>query len=338
MEDYTIVEKYQQGKSSTVAIRPYFNEERENMGLEIYGMSLHEGVWHQESLACLEMNGVKRYVTGLNEFAPEVKKLSPGEREIKIKEIRKAVAQLESELAANFVDPEDKDFWNKVELLKPNNDKFWSKIELRCGNEPVYLDPAKDPYDLIKLYAINAGGFSMISKSLKEARKSPNPKKFYLDQIEETVSTRTEYTKLRNKAIGALESLYTKDSPKLIYVAKVVDSDSVQYTKSTQIDIIYENMDAHINGKGTESNKKRAAEEFITASNDTMKNLKIRALVKDAMFYRFILIKANSWIETLDSGVKLGKVPSEVVTFLKNAENEEVLKSLLDKVEPYWNA
>ncbi|BCV02221.1 MAG: hypothetical protein CM15mV51_0360 [uncultured marine virus] len=29
--------------------------------------------WHKKNLACLEMNGVKRYVTGLNEFAPDVK-------------------------------------------------------------------------------------------------------------------------------------------------------------------------------------------------------------------------------------------------------------------------
>ena len=127
MEDYTIVEKYQQGKNKTIAIRPYFNPERENMGLESYGMSLHEGVWHQESIACLEMNGVKRYVTGLNEFSPDVKRLAPGEREIKVKEIRNAVAQLEAELAANIIDPEDKDFWNNVTLLKPDNDKFWSR-------------------------------------------------------------------------------------------------------------------------------------------------------------------------------------------------------------------
>ena len=85
-DEYTIVEKYQQGKNQTIAIRPYFNDDRQNMGLENYAMSLHEGVWHEESLACLEMNGVKRYVTGLNEFAPEVKKLPPGEREIKIKQ------------------------------------------------------------------------------------------------------------------------------------------------------------------------------------------------------------------------------------------------------------
>jgi len=338
MEDYTIVEKYQQGKKEAVAIRPYFNPERENMGLEQYGMCLHDGVWHEENLACLEMNGVKRYITGLNEFAPEVKVLPPGEKEIKVKEIRKAVSQLEAELAANVVDPEDKDFWNKLTLLKPDNDKFWSRITLRCGNEPVFLDPEKDPYDLIKLHAINAGGFSMISKSLRDAKKSPNPKKFYLDQLQETVSTRTEYTKLKNRALAKLEELYDKNSIKLMYVAKVIDADSVQYTKSTQSDIIYENMDNHINGNGTESNKKRAAEEFISASKTSMKDLKIRALIKDTMFYRFILIKSNGWIETLDSSIKLGKVPSEVLTFLKNPENEEILNSLMNKVEPYWNA
>ena len=335
-EDYTIVEKYQQGKNQTIAIRPYFDPNRQNMGLEHYGMSLHEGVWHEENIACLELNGVKRYVTGLNEFSPDIKRLPPGEKDIKIKEIRKAVSQLEQELAANYVDPEDKEFWNKVTLLKPDNDKFWSRISLRCGNDPVYLDPKKDPYDLIKLYAIQAGGFSMISKSLKSAKTSPNPKKFYLDQLEETISTRTEYTKLKNKALVELEKMYEKNANKLIYVAKVVDADSVQYTKSTPHDIVYENMDAFIGGEGTESSKKRAAEQFLSASKSTMKDLKIRALVKDAMFYRFITPKASGWIETLDSGLKLGKVPSEVVEFFKNPEHEDTLKSLMDKVEPYW--
>ena len=338
MENYTIVEKYQQTKNTSIAIRPFFNPDRENMGLEQYGMALHDGVWHQESLACLELNGIKRYVTGLNEFAPEIKRLSPGEKELKVKEIRRVVAQLEAELAANIIDTEDKDFWNKVQLLKPDNDKFWSKIELRCGNDPVFLDPNTDPYDLLKIHAINAGGFSMIAKSLKDARSSVNMKKFYLDQMDETISTRTEYTKLKNKAINKLENLYTKDSNKLMYVAKVLDADSVQYSKSTQLDIIYENMDVYINGKGTENSKKRAANSFIEAADDTMKNLKLRALVKDAMFYRFILVKSNGFIEPLDNSIRLGKLPSEVVLFLSNPENDEILKSLLDKLEPYWNS
>jgi len=338
MSDYTIVEKYQQDKNQTIAIRPFFNPSRENMGLQNYGMALHEGVYHEESLACLELNGVKRYVTGLNEFAPDVKMLPPGEREIKIKEIRKVVTQLEAELAANVIDPEDKDFWNKVTLLKPDNDKFWSRISLRCGNDPLFLDPNKDPYDLIKLYAINAGGFSIVGKSLKESKSSVNAPKFYLDQLEETISERTEYTKLRNKALVELQKLYDKDIAKLMYVAKTVDTDSVQYTKSTPNDVMYENMDAFINGFGTESNKKRAAEGFLSSAKDTMENLKIRALVKDALFYRFMVTKASGWIELLDSSEKLGKRPAEVVDYLKSPANEDTLMSLLAKVEPYWNA
>jgi len=338
MSDYTIVEKYQQGKDTTVAIKPYFNPDKDNMGLQNYGMALHDGVWHQESLACLEMNGVKRYVTGLNEFAPEVKLLPPGEKEIKIKEIRRVVAQLEQELAANVIDLEDKEFWNKVSLLRPDNDKFWSRIELRCGNDPVYLDPVKDPYDLIKIYAINAGGFSIVAKSLKKAKHSNNKYKFYLDQLEEAISTRTEYSKIRNKALSQLESMYNKNVTKLMYVAKCVDVESTQYTKSTSNDVIYENMDLFINGEGTERNKKKAAEKFLSTAKMTMKDLKISALVKDALYYRFITRKQNGWIETLDTAVKLGKSPTEVVAFLKNPENEDSLAHIKGKVEQYWNS
>ena len=99
----TMIEKYQQGKDTSIAIRTYFNRDMENMGLENYGMSLFEGVVHQEELSCLEVNGIKRYVTGLNEFAPEVRKLSADKREGKIREIRSAVATLERDLAAKWI-------------------------------------------------------------------------------------------------------------------------------------------------------------------------------------------------------------------------------------------
>jgi hypothetical protein len=308
------------------------------MGLQNYGMALYDGVWHQETLACLELNGVKRFVTGLNEFAPDVKMLPPGEKEIKVKEIRSVVSQLEKELAANVVDPNDKEFWNKVTLLSPSNDKFWSRIEIRCGNDPVYLDPVKDPYDLIKLHAINAGGFSIVAKSLKSAKSSNNKFKFYLDQLEETISTRTEYSKIRNRALVELQTMYDKNVTKLMYVAKCVDIESTQYTKSTPNDIVYENMDMYINGEGTERNKKKAAELFLKTSKMTMKDLKISALVKDGLYYRFITRKQSGWIETLDTSVKLGKTPTEVVSFLKNPENEDTLAHIKGKVEHYWNS
>ena len=338
MTDYTIVEKYQQSKNQSIAIRPFFNPNVENMGLEQYGLSLHDGVFHEESLACLEINGVKRYVTGLNEFAPEVKKLASAERKTKIKEIRKVVAQLEAELAANVVDTEDKDFWNKLTVMKPDNSSFWDKISLRCGNDPVFLDPETDPYDLIKLYAINAGGFSIVAKSLKEAKASNNSPKFYLDTMQETLTTRTEVSKLRNKALASLQNLYDTNTNKLMYVAKICDANSAQYVKSTPNDVLYENMDEYINGNGAESSKKRAASQFSDVAALDMEELKIRALIKDSLYYRFMTTKAGGWIEPIDSGIRLGKTPSECLEFLKNPENDESLTSLLNKIEPYWNS
>ena len=338
MEDYTIVEKYQQGKNKTIAIRPFFNANKENMGLEQYGLSLHDGVFHEESLACLEMNGVKRYVTGLNEFAPEVKMLPKLEKKAKIKEIRAVVAQLEAELAANVVDTEDKEFWNKLTIMKPDNSTFWDKISLRCGNDPTFLDPAADPYDLIKLHAINAGGFSIVAKSLKAAKESNTPFKFFLDTAKESLSTRTELSKLRNKSLVALQNMYDSNVAKLMYVAKICDVDSVQYVKATPNDVLYENMDAYINGFGGESSKKRAASQFLEVAGLDMEELKIRALIKDSLYYRFITTKAGGWIEPIDSGIKLGKSPSECLQHLKNPENEDTLMSLLAKVEPYWNS
>jgi len=338
MEDYTIVEKYQQTKNKTIAIRPFFNANKENMGLEQYGLSLHDGVFHEESLACLEMNGVKRYVTGLNEFAPDVKMLPKAEKIAKIKEIRAVVAQLEAELAANVVDTEDREFWNKLTIMKPDNSAFWDKISLRCGNDPTFLDPATDPYDLIKLHAINAGGFSIVAKSLKAAKESNTPFKFFLDTAKESLSTRTELSKLRNKALVALQNMYDSNVAKLMYVAKICDVDSVQYVKATPNDVLYENMDAYINGVGAESSKKRAASQFLEVAGLDMEELKIRALIKDSLYYRFITTKAGGWIEPIDSGIKLGKSPSECMQHLKNPENEDTLMSLLAKVEPYWNS
>lgn len=228
----TIVSTPYDVKSGTISIKPYFEQGISNLGLEKYGMSLHDGIFHEEELALIERNGIRRYLTGLNEFAPEIKLIADKEqREAKIKDIRETVAQLEKELAANIIDPKDPDFWNKVKLLKHDNDEFWSKISIRCGNEPVILDPAKDPYDLIKLRAIEAGGFSIVAPSYEAARAMAVSPKFFLDKYVETVSTKTEGKKLKNKALSELDKLFNKNQNKLFYVAKVVDANSPQYKR-----------------------------------------------------------------------------------------------------------
>ena len=334
----TIVEKYQQGKSNKVSIKPYFDPIVANMGLEKYGMSLMDGVYHEEQLACLEINGIKRYLTGLNEFAPEVKLLPEDEREGKVQEIRKVVAQLEKELAANVLNTDDAEFWNKVKLLRPDNDEFWGKITIRCGNEPLFLDPYKDPYDLIKLYAVEAGGFSIVAKNLQDAKARPVAPKFFLDKAETTASTNTEVKKLRNRALSELQKLFDKSPQKMFLIAKIVDINSAQYKKSTPNDIIYDNMDRYINGESVEKNKKKTAEQFIEAARLDMETLKIKAIVKDASYYKFISTKPDGFIYHMNSGTAMGKSSAAVSEFLKNPLNQEIMLDLMERVEKMWNA
>ena len=323
-------------KKTAIAVRPYFDKKATNMGLEDYGMSLYDGVTHTEQLACLENNGVVRYITGLNEFAPEIKLLQLEEREARVREIRISVTELEKELAANVIDPEDKDFWNKVTLLQPNNKEFWNKIDISCGNDPLYLDPSK-PFDRIKLHAIEAGAFAMIARSFDDARAKAVPPKFYLDKEEETVMVRTEYKKLRNKAYSELQKLYDKNSTKLFYIAKVVDTNSTQYRKSTQLDIIYENMDKYISGDGAETNKEKASKTFIDAVNMDMESLKIKSIVRDSIFFKYIVNKADGYIYHAKTNALLGRNVSDVIEHLKNPLNEDILKDLNTACEKYWN-
>ena len=324
-------------KQTTIAVRPFFDNSASNMGLEEYGISLFDGVTHNEQLACLENNGVVRYITGLNEFAPEIKLLNQEDREARVREIRSAIVELEKELAANVIEIDDPQFWNKVKLLKPDNAEFWNKISISCSNDPLFLDP-RDPYDRIKLHAIEAGGFSIVAKSFDDARSKAVPPKFYLDKEEETVMYRTEYKKLRNKALSELQKLFDKNSTKLFYIAKVVDINSTQYKRSTPLDIIYENMDRHINGEGGETNKERAAKSFMETATLDMETLKIKSIVRDSVFFKYIINKADGYIYHAKSNSLLGRNVSDVVEFLKNPLNEDLLKDLNLACEKYWNS
>jgi hypothetical protein len=328
------------GPSATgpVSIKPVVNPDADNMGLQNYNLSLFPGTFQEEQLACLEKNGVKRWITGLNEFAPEVKNIKdPEHRAAVIKDIRETVSQLEKELAANYIDPTDEDFWAKVKLLRPDNDDFWTKITVRCGNEPLFLNPKNDPFDLIKLKAIEAGAFSIVAKSWEDAQSMSRPPKFYLDKTIDSVASRTQTKKLRNKALSELDKLYNKNINKLMYVCKIVDAHSAQYKKSTPIDIMYENMDAYINGEGIERNELRAAETFMKATELDMESLKLKALVKDASFYKVLAPRADGMIYHIPTTTMLGRNASEVVEYLKNPLNENILVEILNTIEPMWN-
>lgn len=325
-------------KVGKINIRPFIDSTKENMGLEAYNMAIFPGVFHEEQLAAIERNGVVRYITGLDEFAPEVQNLNNLEqKEGIIFNIRSVVAYLEKTLATNVIQLDDAEFWNKVKLLKPDNHEFWGKISIRCGNDPLTLEPNKDAYDLIKFMAIEAGGFDLIAKSHEDASSMPVPPKFFLDKEINTVSTRAVFKRIRNKAIGLLDEASAKNPKKLLYIAKAIDSNSISYKLNTPLDILYDVMDDYINGLGVESNKTRAAEYFIQIAELDMETLKMKALVKDASFYKIISLKPDGMLYHTVTATMMGRNVSDVVLYLKNPLNQDILVKLLEEVEGFWN-
>lgn len=320
-----------------VAVRPYVDPKNSNMGLERYDMVLHQGTSHKEQLTCLEVFGIRRHLTGLNEFAPEIEKMADGaQKKAVVKQIREKVAYLERSLVNNdvtkYIDSKDpKDFWDKVEHIKWNNYAFWDTIFMEMTNDPIFLDP-KNPADFIKICCIEAGGFSEIAKSLEDARSSTKYM-FYLDKKEETAAIETHVKKIKNRALAVLDDLYNKDAKKLWWVAKNIDSSSTQYKNDIPNDIVYDNMDNYINGLGIEKVVTEAAKTFIDYAESEIEELRIRGTVRDAFFYKYILKKPDGNMYHNESSILLGKNMADCVEYLKNPANAELWDRLLKQVK-----
>lgn len=323
---------------SKVTIRPYLEPNVFNMGLEKYGQVLFDGAKQSLEMAAVEEGNTLRYKTGVNPFAPELSLLSDEDREAVIEQIKEIVIQAESKLGGMVIKKDDPEWWNKVVKLKPDNIKFWSSTDMKLllSNDPHYLEVGKSPTDLLIYMAIKAGGYPEIAKNLSEAKMRAKAPKFFLDELEETASLSTEVSKLRNQAGGLLQQLYEKNINKLMYVCKVIDPSSTQYRKSTPVDIMYQNMDKYISGETVEKDKRQTAKQFIEVANLDPETLKLKALVKDATFYKYLAIKGDGMIYDMESGTAMGKNPSQVVEFLKNPLHEDIWKSLTNKIEKHW--
>lgn len=328
-------EKY--AKSGRIAIKPYVDPSVQNMGLENYNLVVFPGTAQREPMACIEQNGRIRYLNGLDESAPEIKGIQDTEkREAKIKEIRSIVAMLEFEKHYNELDIEDPKFWSNVQTYKPNNSEFWSKIQIECANDDIILDPVNKTEDLLIVLAIEAGGFPIVAKSLEDCKSGVHKRKWFLDRQIDTAATRVSSSKLKNKALTMLTEIADEKPRKLFYIAKLVDSNSMQYKNGTLPDVIYDNMDEFINGYGAESNVKKAANQFMDIAGLDMQELKIRSMIKDATFYKYIILKGDGLLYYAKDNVMLGRNPSEVYEYLSNPMNEDVLVKLQDQVEKIW--
>jgi len=97
-------------------------------------------------------------------------------------------------------------------------------------------------------------------------------------------------------------------------------------------------MDNYINGNGGETNLERAAKSFLETASMDMETLKIKSIVRDSVFFKYIINKADGYIYHVKSNAMLGRNVSDVIEHLKNPLHEDILKDLNQSVEKYWNS
>lgn len=346
---------------STMSIQPHITS-ASNMGLEKYEMVLMDATSQRFDLACETNGNIITYKTGLNEMGPEVQSITdPEKKKDKIAEIRGIVAWLENVEAGNYkVNPDtcmegygtsNDHFWENVKVFKSvftheydnrtgmRIPTYWdSNIFLVLDNDGQVLDVSK-PKDMAIKYCIMAGGFSEVAPSLEEAENRGARCKFYLDVREETAKIRTEYKKLRNDAGGELNNMLKRDTNRLFYVGKLVAPNSMQYKtgkNGTPMDIIYEDVDLYLDGKGIEKVKETAIKYFLELATAPMQHLILHCLVKDAKTLNLIMTKGDGGIYYLKTDSYMGKTIGEVVAWLDNPLNENIKKELSNIVESKW--
>ena len=70
---------------------------------------------------------------------------------------------------------------------------------------------------------------------------------------------------------------------------------------------------------------------------DAMNKANIEALVKDATFFRMITLKPDGMLYHTKTSSLLGRNVADVVEFVKNPLNEDLLVKILAEVESLWN-
>jgi len=321
-----------------IAIRPFCDPTKPNMGLEEYDMVVFPGTFQMEPMACITYRGKLRYLNGLDEFAPEVKGIEDKEkREARVKEIRTIVSQLEYEKTYNKVDSQDDKFWNLIETFRPDNRDMWGKIDLKLSNDPIFLTPSTNTDHLLLILAIEAGGFPAVAKSLEDCKSGVRIKKWYLDKQLESAGTKVTVSKIKNKALAMLDKLAEENPRKLLYIAKLADNNSMQYKNSTLQSVIYDNMDEFITGLGVERSIKTASQRFLSYAELDTGELKLRAVIKDATFYKIVISKGDGMIHYPKGNIMLGRNASEVYEKLNNPLHEDLYDQIVSEVELTWN-
>lgn len=326
-----------------ITVKANAKETNTSMGLEGYNMVVFPQVKHSEPLAyILGAGNVKRYLTGLDEEHPSIKSIVDKEtREAKILSIRKIVQYLEKAHSFNIIDDKElkeDTFWKKVKTFYPTNSDFYSKIKMEFVNDDVFLFPSEKVEDMVKYLALKNGGFSMCSTDKESCNKEG--KRWYLSNENAEALVDIKGERLKNKAIAVLESIMDESNRKLFYMSKILIPEASSFRIQTSKEILYNFLNAYLNGKKNVVRIHDAATRFLEVSELSNEELFIKAIVQDLYNYNQIVITSGSHTyvdsESKESYV-LGRNVSEVYEHLASPINQEFVKIVQEKVKKnYW--
>lgn len=318
-------------RKNKISVKPFIPSGYRFLGLERYNMVLFDHCKQKEYLSYIEVNGIKRYLTGLDEFAPSVTSIQNDHlRQEKIMEIRRTVADLEMKLVYNKLDVNDPDFWSKVKLLKATNEDYWKKVYVEVSNRGFELNIHSNPHDMILYHCIKAGGFNIIAPSYKIAVANSTKYYFYLDTPEEMDVIDTTEKKLKNKAISILSELEeTKNHNRLLYLAKILLPNNIEYSLDNSIYELYILLDEYISTYGKVIDN---ASNFIKYSQYNDKSLAIFALLNDLKTLKKLYYKDfdRQYYCTYTNSF-LGSTLEECVNYLLLPNNRILLNDIINK-------
>jgi hypothetical protein len=85
---------------------------------------------------------------------------------------------------------------------------------------------------------------------------------------------------------------------------------------------------------------KEAKNDFLTVFNKMenlyLETMKIRALIKDAVFYKVIQTKSDGYIYHTKTSSMMGKNVADCIEYLKNPLHDDVLSDIAARVEKTW--
>ena len=79
------------------------------------------------------------------------------------------------------------------------------------------------------------------------------------------------------------------------------------------------------------------AESFLKATELDMETLKLKAYVKDASFFKILAPRADGMIYHIPTSTIMGRNSSEIVEYLKNPLNENILVEIMNSIDVMWN-